>query len=363
MRAMITAGVALALLTASACGAPARDGGDGADGDRDFSIGSTLDQVPATDLEEYTVRIADVDAATEAAGLERPDDPGDEAATAQWLAPLTGQRSQDGYAPIPLFLPELTVRSTLNLAEFDDLAGWSLVDVASYADIPEAPGRFTVIAGDVDDDTLAHLPEVGDGVRTVGEGEDGRGDLSGRNAVQSTGAPVRMAQRDGQLAASDSTAVVKDWLSGPSEPLTTDPTVDSLADALDEAGSVSALMSVGHDFSADSQPVSEQSFGPLPPSDFDAVALGWSADDDEPVVTIAYHFADEAAASDSVESLREVFEDGTDSRGTRLSDSLALGEITAQGPVVTATLSTKEDGAHADLATRLRQRDAPFVHG
>lgn len=360
-RGTVASGLALVVASTTACGAIERVRGEG-DSSGDFSISSTLDQVPATDLEEYTVRVADVDAATEAAGLERPDDPADMDATAQWLAPLTGMPAQDGYVPVPLHLPELTVNSTRDLAAFDDLAGWSLVDVASYADIPETPGPFTYIAGDVDDDTLAHLPEVGDGVRTVGEGEDGNTDLSGSNAVQSTGAPVRMAQRDGQLAVSSSTDAVKDWLTGPSEPLTSDPTVSSLAGALDEAGAISALMSVGHDFSANVLFVPVDAYGPLPQSEFDAVALGWSADDGEPVVTIAYHFADEAAANDSVESLRRVFEEGTDSRGTRLSDSLALEEITAQGPVVTATLSTKKDRAHVDLISQLRKREAPFVH-
>lgn len=314
-RGTVASGLALVVASTTACGAIERVRGEG-DSSGDFSISSTLDQVPATDLEEYTVRVADVDAATEAAGLERPDDPADKDATAQWLAPLTGMPAQDGYVPVPLHLPGLTINSTRDLAAFDDLAGWSLVDVASYADIPETPGPFTYIAGDVDDDTLAHLPEVGDGVRTVGEGEDGDTDLSGSNAVQSTG-------------------------------------------ALDEAGAISALMSVGHDFSANFLFVPVDAYGPLPQSEFDAVALGWSADDGEPVVTIAYHFADEAAANDSVESLRRV---GTDSRGTRLSDSLALEGITAQGPVVTATLSTKTDRAHVDLISQLRKREAPFVH-
>lgn len=132
---------------------------------------------------------------------------------------------------------------------------------------------------------------------------------------------------------------------------------------LDEAGAVSALMAVGHDFSVGSFPAPAEAYGPLPRAEHDAVALGWSADEGKPVVTIVCHFADLATASDSVESLRAVFEDGRDSRGARLSDSLALEEITAQDTVVTATLSTTKDSANVHLVSQLRQRDAPFVHG
>lgn len=361
-RGIVASGLTLVVVSTTACGAIDSIRGGGDDGG-DFSISATLAQVPATDLEEYTVRVADVDAATEAAGLERPDDPGDADATAQWLAPLTGMPSRDGYAPVPLLLPEPTTNSMHKMAEFDDIAGWSLVDVASYADIPEVPAPFTYIAGDVDEDTLAHLPEVGDGVRTVGEGQDRDHRLSETTPVQTTGAPVRMAQRDGQLAVSASTDAVKDWLTGPSEPITADPTISNLAGALDEAGAVSALMAMGHDFSVGSFPAPAEAYGPLPRAEYDAVALGWSADEGKPVVTIVYHFADPATASDSVESLRAVFENGRDSRGARLSDSLALEDITAQDTVVTATLSTTKDGAHVHLVSQLRQRDAPFVHG
>lgn len=360
MRTTIAAGVTLAVLGTSACGLPDLTGG----GDEESTIRAGLAQLPQPEGDEYTVRVVDLDAATEAAGLERPTEL-DPESLAAWVAPLSGQPSDGSYAPVVAPMPELTNPTAgMKAQEFHDIAGWSTVDISSYAEVVDRPQSFASLTGNFDDSTLDHLPEVGDGVRTVGEGEDGEGDLTGTTVVQPTGAPVRMAQRDGRLGGSSSTAAVEDWLDGPEVPLSDESTMSSLADALDEQGAVSAQFAVGGDFSAGTTlgtPRATARVGPLPEHAFDAVAIGWLVPDGGPRLVVAYHFSDEGAAASSVDPITEVFASGRDMHGRALSEAFAVDEVTAKGEVVTAILEP-HDGAQAKIHSRLQTRDAPFLH-
>lgn len=361
MRTTIAAGVTLAVLATSACGVPDLIGG----GDEEFTVTAGLAQLPQPEGDEYMVRVVDLDAATEAAGLKRPTDLDPESISA-WMAPLSGQQSDGSYAPVLAPMPELTnPKFGLKAQEFHDIAGWSTVDISSYAEVIDRPRSFASLTGDFDDSTLDHLPEVGDGVRTVGEGEDGEGDLARTTVVQPTGAPVRMAQRDGRLGGSSSTAAVEDWLDGPEMPLSDDPTMSSLADALDEQDAVSAQFAVGGDFSAGTTlrtPRAADHVGPLPEHAFDAVAIGWLEPDGGPRLVVAYHFSDEGAAESSVDPIKEVFASGRDMYGRALSDAYVVDKVTADGPVVTAILEPQREGAQVKIQTRLQARDAPFLH-
>lgn len=360
-RAMIAAGLTMAALGTSACGVPGLTSG----GDEDFTVTAGLAQLPPPTGDQYTVSVVDLDAATEAAGLERPTEL-DAKSLADWMAPLSGMVRDGSYAPVLAPMPEVTnPNAGLKAQEFHDIAGWSAVDISSYAESVDGPRRFASLTGDFDGSTLEHLPEVSDGVRTVGEGADGEGDLAHQTVVQPLGQPLRMAEDDGRLAVSTSTPEIKDWLDGPDTTLADDPRMSSLADALDEQDVVSAQFVVGGDFSADATlrtPRAADYLGPLPEHAFDAVAIGWLVQDGEPRLAVAYHFSDAGSAQASVGPIKEVFASGRDMYGRAVSDAYAVDEATAEGPVVTAILEPKREGDQVKIQTRLRSRDAPFLH-
>lgn len=361
-RVTIAVGLALAVLGTTGCGLLDLASGSG----EDTGITAGLAELPQPDDGEYTVRVVDLDAATEAAGLERPTDLSPEAITA-WVGPLSGMKRHDSFAPVIAPMPEVTnPRMAYQMQEFHDIAGWSAVDVTSYAEVVDLPGTFASLAGDFDDSTLEHLPEVADGVRTVGDGEDGRGDISRRTVVQPMGAPVRMAHRDGRLAVSSSTSDSEEWLEGgPESTLADDPRASALAEALDAQDVISAHLVVGSDFRAGAfagTPGAAQQAGPLPEKPFDAVGVGWAAPDGEPRMVAVYHFADAESAEASVGPLEELFTDGRDMRGRELAETYGLDEVTSDGSVVTVTLGASRPGAAGELSSRLVRRDVPFQH-
>lgn len=369
MRTTIIAGLALALLATSACSALDRDGTD----DDGGAIRAGLAQLPQPGEDAYTVRVVDLDGATEAAGLERPTEL-DAESTAAWTAPLAGAPGEDdSFVPVPAPMPVVTHQRDARVEEFDEIAGWSVIDVSSYAEVVTPPETFAALSGDFDATALEHLPEVGDGVRTVGEGEDGRSDPGNTSAVQPVGMPVRMAEQDGSLAVSPSTDAVKEWLEGPEDALADDPTASALGEALDEQDVMVAELVIGQDFGvanllgrpgADGpDPPPTDRVGSLPEDPFDAVAVGWRATEDEPQVIIAYHFADEDIAQSSVDPLKEVFASGKRQDGSPVSTDFEIAEITAEGPVVTAVLDPQQARSHIQVRDALQTRDAPFLHG
>ena len=375
-KSSIGALVAVGLL-ATACG-----GGDGAGlgvGEEYTVLGALAELPPAQD-DTFQVQTADLTAATELAGLERPQEP-DPAAVGPWISPLTGLAiSVEDEEFAPVFMPPPTVAYGPGLqliAEFDELAGWSLVDVDSYVEYSTPPHSFTVLSGEFDDTTLEHLPEAGDGVRTVGEGEDLHTDLTAISAVSRIGQPVRMGQEDGLLAVSGRTDPVQDWLGDPEETLADHEGLAALAGALDEAEVVSAMLSVGgsstlregHPLTESVAPDAETALDQLeerldylPEHAFDAVGIGWAALEGEPVMVVAYHFGDAEAAEASVEPLETVFTEGESTQtGRPLATLFEVDEIAADGPVVVATLHAADPRAPHSLPSLLMARDLPFL--
>lgn len=374
VRARMLAGATLAALAVSACSLPLPGGDEDTDlgtGD-DYSVAGALTQLPAATDGHLQVWTADLASASELAGVERPSEP--EADTVlQWLQPLIrvpgpGHPDEDGVRSdlVHALPPEVTQPTTLaRVAEFDELAGWSIVDIDSYAELQQTPAVFSVLTGDFDESTLSDLPEVRDGVRTVGEGEDLHMDLAGATAVDPMGRPLRLAESDGRLVASRSTDSVAAWLSGPDETLADDPALASLAEALDDAEVVSAVLVAGQDFgvgtTARGVRLPEEP-DELPDKPFDAVAVGWSVVDDASRVVLAYHFADDDAAEASVAPIRQVLAEGRDQYGNALSEQLTVVDVTSDGSVVTATVDPVDARATHTIADRLVQRDLPFVH-
>jgi len=63
----------------------------------------------------------------------------------------------------------------------------------------------------------------------------------------------------------------------------------------------------------------------LPAASYDTVGIGWSADDDGPLVATAYHFDSDDVAEESTDALRELYESGTSVQSRRpFSDYLKV---------------------------------------
>lgn len=374
MRARVTAAaVASALvLTLAAC-----DGGsDSLGSGSDYSVQGALTQLPPVEADApVMVQTGDLVAATEQAGLERPEElDGD--ALAAWIGALTGIPGDDG--PVPVFVP---VASLLNIQrirdhqEFADELGWSVLDVDAFVEQSSPPETFTVVTGDIDDSSLSpDLPEIADGVVTAGEGEDFHSDLGDITVARPVGIPLRLAQQEQTIAAAPSTEAVAGWVDGLEETLADHAGLSAVARALDGGGAISAVLvtgssmaltdAVGGRLSPEQIEQLTSQVSPLLPTDpFDTVGIGWAASDGTSVITAAYHFASEEAAEAAVPIFENMFAEATTiSDGRPLSTLLTLERAEHDGPVAVLTISPAADQPVATVLTMLSRGDLPFVH-
>lgn len=205
---------------------------------------------------------------------------------------------------------------------------------------------------------------------SFGEGEDF--ELSEPNAVSRLGVSLRLAQDGDRIAASPSTPFVEEWVAGPEETLADDESLSSVADALDDADVVAAVVTrvEGGLDQLGRRPLSEEQIEAIiklaedevPAAPFDAVGLGWSVEDGEAMITVAYHFASGDEAADAVGALENLFRDGlsfvTDQP---ISDRLTLQDVTADADVVSVSLTLPEDSQPQIIYAMLQRQDLPFV--
>lgn len=355
MRTTTMAGAAALTLALSACSLLPGSGSDGLTSGDDYSVTGALAEVPLVTGDDISVATADLVRATEINGVDRPAT-FDPKAIFVWEAsldgrPFSGTGDDRDYGTVHAAPPQVG-RNSLGSkhTEFEELAGWTTLDVDSYVEV-RAPHDVTVLTGAFDDDTLADLPEVEPGVRTIGEGPDRKQDLEKVTPVSPVGWPMRTSVEDGNLAISPSTETVQSWREGPDSSMADHPALGPIATALDEEDVVSARLEAG-DFRSAGLQGSEAE--PLADHPFDGVGVGWGAQDGEPRVVVSYHFADDDAASAAVEPLREVFDAPT------VAEDLVIEEISADGSLVTARLSTVKANSQHSVPARLQRRDAPF---
>lgn len=383
MRKRVVVGAAAVALTVSACGGG--DGGALASGE-DYSVLGALAELPAAPEGRVWVETADLRAASELAEHPRPETLDPEEAT-RWVSLLGGgpQQQEGGeawemdYLPIHVRTPTMTQpTATHQIQEFHDAAGWSVLDVEAFIEVSGEAGVLpdTVLVGEFADETIAGLPEVDDGVRTIGEGADGEITIDGASAVDQLGRPIRVAHEDGRLALSLQTDTVQDWLGGRDETLADHEGLAALATALDEAEVVAATLSVGGPFTLADHPLAgslnpdadthlaqlEEQLDFLPEHAFDAAAVGRTVQDGEPVLIAAYYFGDDETAEASVESVRTVFSEGMDTTGIRLTELYDVVDIAAEGPVLTATLHPVHPQITHQFVSTLDRAEVPFLH-
>ena len=341
----------------------------------DYSVLNAIGELPrSVGSDAPMIVTADLDRATEVAGLERPGDPGSDEVM-NWMTELTATTRQGGeqvFVPMPDELVPYQVRP----ADMDEQVGWSVVDVATYASVSGPPESFLVVSGDFDGETLSSdLAEVDDDIVTDVEAEDHEQNVQEPTAFSRLGAPTRLAEDDGRIAASSTTDAVRDWLDGEGDSYGDDADFAEVAKALDGQDVYSAVIAPapsGVDPAAlilgtDSPPeavdrVRDLIEGQLPEASYDVVGIGWAQVDDGPLITTAYHFGSDDDAEDSVDSLRELYESGESVRSRQpYSDFIEVEDVEADGSTVVVTTRPAGDAPISFPFRALTERDLLFV--
>ena len=299
-----------------------------------FSVYDALGELPSSvEEEDGPIFTGDLARAGEIAGLEPPSDPDDEAA-GDWVLGLNGRSVGDD--PAQVFVPMPPTLTGGSPTEMQEQVGWSVVDVDSFV----ATNDFLVASGEFDDDTLSeHLAEVDGEIVTDIEGEDHEEHPDQPTAFDYEGAPTRFAHDDGRIAAASETDAVRGWLDD-EESLADDDAYADVAQALDDEEPYAAVV----------LPMTGDE------ESYDLVGIGWSEDDDAPLVTAAFHFDSDDAARDSVGALRERFD------LEPVGDHLEVEDADTKGSSVVVT-TRPEEGAIDVLMRAIVTFGPPFNVG
>lgn len=323
------------------------DGGDGGDAAA-LGLAEAVASLPLMEGLPDDVVFGDLARAADVAGVELSGGPGDETVLRSIGAITGGPVGDDGeLSPVSVRLPELGGYDQLGeMAAFADELGWSLADVDGFAEYRGVHNRVTVFAGDFDEDRLtAALGPPEDGVWVAGDPDQGAGSGSGAGAeptaARPTGDPLWLALVDDRLVVARNEAVLAGVRSGTGSTLADDPIFRPLTEALDEAGAYAATLS-GRTLAA------PEACPTALPEAIAGVASG-IADDDGPVVVLAYANASPAGADANAAALASLLAEGASSRSGRpWSGQVEVEGIDVEGPTVVARLRLR-DGASPSL--------------
>lgn len=363
----------LALLLAPGLAACSDDGPDHLSAGDGFSVEAALAELPVPpDLDDgqpIAVNVLDLDAASEAAGADRPDADADRDDVEEWWARLSRPTDDEDVPPIPVPPFDAFGLGRVPAGTVEDELGLSLGAVHALAQVAAPPFVFGLAQGEVDEGDLAGADlDERDGVFTAGSGEDLEPNPEEATDVRGTGAPLRLAAEGDRIAASSTTEELEAWREGEGRSLAEDDDLRGVAAALDEADAVAAVILTG-DFGerpAGGRQTPEQieADAELIPVEeaFTAAGIGFALDDDETILTVAYAFADDAAAEAAADQVEAAYAEGV-SLMTRepIADRLEVTDVGAEGAVVVARLRLV-DGPPGAIITMLGNHDTPFTH-
>lgn len=275
----------------------------------------------------FDVYLVDLNAMSELAGAARPN-MSDVEASELWLTEVFGgvSVSEGGTG---LAFPNHMGRSFGLRSESEAEFGFSIFEADRYAQIGVARLAFTSIEGE--GMSLAPtLLDLGGGVFSSGAGEDFEADFDDRSEIRLGQVPYRVASRDGEVAVSQSTPAIQEWLAGgPS--LADVPDLAEAARGLDTAGSVSGLLTMGRlDWPAEYESVGadiEVGFS----ADIRALGIGVADVGGRPGSVAVYVFADESAAALVRPEIDAAWRTGTSLQGTPYSEMVDVSSIEQSG--------------------------------
>lgn len=324
---------------------------DTSSADGNFSVERLLGQLPSSANEDATftqIVFGDVDRATELSGTQRPSrgavsDDG----LIDWIGPLTGLQRGAETSAVYLPLPEtVSPNQVLSASDFADELGWSIIDVRTYAELQNAPNNFAVLdQSQSADDITAAVGKPEGGIWRLG-GDDFSVDAGGVTPARPLGESLRMATKNGLLAVARSTPPIEQWLSADGPTMADDTDLAAVAGGLDDAGVYSAMIVAG-DFSISRalglRATPEQVEAFLADADvigpFDALGVGLTIADGDPVAMFVYHHASEADATANAILIEKAFADGTSFVDQRpFSEKFRVRDVKSVGDLVIATV-------------------------
>lgn len=331
----------------------------------DASMTELLDRIPLDvyelATEESTVQIELVDylAVTELTGLPRPPATDAEAAL-DWLVAVSTNRAEPaGFAILPATFPDMG--ATSRPEEVAAELGFSALDIDQIAVLSALPLSFAVVSGE-SVQLAPTLVELGDGVVTAGEGEDFELSLDSITAARPFGAPIRLAERDGVIAASSSTPAIESFVAGTPSALDV-PELALVVEALDSAGSVSALLLKSDFWRIDAEPDVSEALGFTPVSvPFNTIGIGMTTSGDRAAVAAAYVFADESSAAIAGPELEELWRSSPLllQQGTLISDWFDVNSVEVRGRAVLVIASVVEGSSTLRAPNMIFQRELVF---
>lgn len=329
-----------------------------------FSVRGSIESLPRPSDASYPIAVGDLAAGVQALGLE---------------APVTAEEKQDwGRAlsvPSPgsavTFMLPRDLTTALSLEEEPEL-GFDLTQVTSWAEVGFGPDA-QVLTGDFDEDTLSpDLINIGDGVRSAGEGEDLYSNLEQRTALRPLGQPLRVGQDGDRIMLSSTTRTVANWLGGLGPTLAEDPGVLETADQLDAVGAISGYFLVDPSGGAGIESLVSASASPEEAKrrlaemkqwsitqPFGVIAVGTVLEGTSARDVVVYHFGSESAAATAHEQVERAWADGLLLSGAPVAELFTVHEARAEGATVVVLLDRAEAGSDA-LTRMLVSREAPL---
>lgn len=305
-----------------------------------------------------TVRIGDVDRATDLAGIDRPTSMEERQPVSDWSYAVNGLpiRDPDGGEPrlSPAAIPQFDAAMPEAWDPDAGRSGWTMLDVGWFAEAAPAghtPHLVAVMGGEFDADRLTSA---------LGEPDGG---LWSRHpadipapGILSPGVWAHAGFAGDDLVVGDEAGTVRAVAERTGPRLADNPALAELADAFDEEGAYSAVLRYQRSgFPYPQGRVEDPSVvarareaGAVVPERFTAVGLALTHDAEGPVGVLGYVQDSAAASSDNADALRELLEHGEMLiRRRPWSDLVVVEEITVEGKVVIARLRFAEDSPAA----------------
>lgn len=356
-----TAGCGAATERTSDDGAVTTEAGSATPQAAGFSIRGTIESLPRPSDSSYPIAVGDLEAGARAMGLEPPETAEDKR---DWLGALGIANDESAVT----FLLPRDLSSEVGMAEEPEL-GFDLTHVSSWGEIGITPDA-QLLVGDFDENTLsADLIDLGDGLLSAGEGEDGYADIEARTPLRPIGQPLRVGQDGDQVLLSGNTATVQNWLSGQGPTMADDDAVLETADQLDAleaitgyfmvqpgggAGIESLLGASGTPEQAEQVLAEMEQWAITQP--FGVVAVGTTVQGSTAQDVVVYHFGSESAAESALEQVERTWTDGTLLQGGPVTDLFSLTAATAEGSTVVVVLD-REQARSDTLTTMLVRRE------
>ncbi|WP_248499612.1 hypothetical protein [Tomitella gaofuii] len=268
------------------------------------TVTGALARLPAPDTRDNGyLTTGDLDAATAAAGTQRPER-SDPAAVSAWLEAIgatgSGGTADEGRVVSVLTPAVFSVPAGQQAAVADEI-GVGIADVGCFAADAANQSRFAVVSASVGKpiDLAAAVDaaagEQMNGMWTFGSGEDEVTDLSRSTAARWNGAPLHMAMLGQDLAVSTSAEALNALVNG------------DVATAVDDTGraAVASALDARHVYSA-MLPDRTSGDACSMPAAFDAVGVGLSHSSGAPRLIVAYHQASAADAQRNADAVADV---------------------------------------------------------